>query len=572
MIADNTFNDSTEISVHSLNERFKTHGSKSFGGKICIFYCGNASPGGNNIIDGLLKFQQQKKGLEILGILTGADGIEKESLIKITEESFAPYRNLGGYDYLGKSKDQLSDEHVDSLAKLCKKHGITGLVLVGATHSLTDAIKISEYFKTTKVDTNVVVVPAAIDGNIRHNYFQACIGFDTAAKIYSQLIGNMLTDSASAIKYWYFIRLMGRDPSILALECGLKTHPNMVIVSEECAYRGESLPDIVRRIADLVVDRAQLGKNYGCVLIPEGLLAHVSAYKHLIQELNVIFRESMKGDDRVKMFDQFYHDDNKARELLTPWSYSLFITLPDFMKRQIIYNQEFGGADINFSQLETERLIAYFVDQELKKRKKAKQYNGSFAPVTHFFGYQGRSAHPSSFDCSLGSTCGFAAGVLLDSGVNGAAVAVKDVIKHPSQWRIGSVPILALLRSQPKVGYARQALSVPSQEVELTDVAYQYHKSKERNWKMEDKYCNPGPIQYTDLGHDSVSESLRHLFSNESDVTEQIKGLCNAIHNQTLFNDHEHLLIAALSALKAAKGVLDSANQNKIEKMDNIKF
>ena len=78
MIADNTFNDSTEISVHSLNERFKSHGSKSFGGKICVFYCGNASPGGNNIIDGLLKFQQQKKGLEILGILTGADGIEKE--------------------------------------------------------------------------------------------------------------------------------------------------------------------------------------------------------------------------------------------------------------------------------------------------------------------------------------------------------------------------------------------------------------------------------------------------------------------------------------------------------------
>ena len=162
--------------------------------------------------------------------------------------------------------------------------------------------------------------------------------------------------------------------------------------------------------------------------------------------------------------------------------------------------------------------------------------------------------------------------MLLDNGVNGAAVAVKDVIKHPSQWRIGSVPILALMRSQPKVGYARQALVVPSQEVELTDVAYQYHKSKERNWKMEDKYCNPGPIQYSDLGHDSVSESLRHLFSNESEVTEQIKGLCNAIHNQTLFNDQEHLLIAALSALKAAKGVLDSANQHKIEKMDNIKF
>ena len=45
----------------------------------------------------------------------------------------------------------------------------------------------------------------------------------------------MLTDSASAIKYWYFIRLMGKDPSHLALETALQTHPNIVIISEECA-------------------------------------------------------------------------------------------------------------------------------------------------------------------------------------------------------------------------------------------------------------------------------------------------------------------------------------------------
>ena len=115
------------------------------------------------------------------------------------------------------------------------------------------------------------------------------LGFDTSTKVYSQLIGNMLTDSASAIKYWYFIRLMGKDPSHLALECALKTHPNMVIISEECAYRGETLPDIVNRIADVVQERAAQNKNYGSVLIPEGLMNHVSAYKHLIDELNSLF-------------------------------------------------------------------------------------------------------------------------------------------------------------------------------------------------------------------------------------------------------------------------------------------
>lgn len=87
--------------------------------------------------------------------------------------------------------------------------------------------------------------------------------------------------------------------------------------------------------------------------------------------------------------------------------------------------------EINYSMLETEKLIAHFVAEELKKRKKAGQYKGSFSPVTHFFGYQGRAAHPSYFDCCLGSTLGFAAGVALDSGVNCSAVSIKDLTKQP---------------------------------------------------------------------------------------------------------------------------------------------
>lgn len=107
------------------------------------------------------------------------------------------------------------------MVELSKKEGLTGLVMIGATHTLTDAAALSEYFLEHNVDTRVIAVPATVDGNIRHNYISSAIGFDTASKVYSQLIGNMLTDSASAIKYWYFIRLMGRDPSHLALECAM---------------------------------------------------------------------------------------------------------------------------------------------------------------------------------------------------------------------------------------------------------------------------------------------------------------------------------------------------------------
>lgn len=132
-------------------------------------------------------------------------------------------------------------------------------MLVGATHTLTDGAYLANYFLNKKIDTRVVVIPTTVDGNIHHKYIQTSIGFDTASKVYSQLIGNMLTDSASAVKYWYFIRLMGQEPSHLALECALKTSPNLVIVSEECSSRRETLKNVVDNICDNICERAEKG-------------------------------------------------------------------------------------------------------------------------------------------------------------------------------------------------------------------------------------------------------------------------------------------------------------------------
>ena len=52
----------------------------------------------------------------------------------------------------------------------------------------------------------------------------------------------------------------------------------MVLISEESGARGESLQDIVVKIADLVEERADNGQNFGTVLIPEGLLSHVASF------------------------------------------------------------------------------------------------------------------------------------------------------------------------------------------------------------------------------------------------------------------------------------------------------
>lgn len=129
-----------------MNEAFSQPIPKSKGGKIAVLLLGNAAPGGNNIIDGLLKFQQQRKGVTLVGYINGVLGLKEDSLFAINEESFAPYRNLGGYDYLGRSQESLDKELFPLLVESCKKNGITGLLLVGATHTLTDAARLTEFF------------------------------------------------------------------------------------------------------------------------------------------------------------------------------------------------------------------------------------------------------------------------------------------------------------------------------------------------------------------------------------------------------------------------------------------
>ena len=67
----------------------------------------------------------------------------------------------------------------------------------------------------------------------------------------------------------------GRSASHIALECALKTDPNMVVVGEEVAAKEWSLADITKQLVDMVVARAEAGKNYGVVLLPEGVVEFI---------------------------------------------------------------------------------------------------------------------------------------------------------------------------------------------------------------------------------------------------------------------------------------------------------
>ena len=237
-------------------------------------------------------------------------------------------------------------------------------------------------------------VVGSIVGSIKSAAIPTTFGFDTAVKVYSQLIGNLAIDAMSAKKYYYFIRLMGRSSSLVTLECALQTHPTVTLIGEEVEAKQQKLMDIVRYVADAVQMRAQRGRNYGIVLIPEGLLAMMPDMNVLISELNQVIKqtEGIGSPGKQGSFASGLSPltPEKVASLLTPWSSALFKFLPVSIQEQLLAERDTSSGSVNFTQITTEKLLAELVEVELKQRKVDGKYKSSFNAIPFFFGYQVR--------------------------------------------------------------------------------------------------------------------------------------------------------------------------------------
>jgi pyrophosphate--fructose-6-phosphate 1-phosphotransferase len=206
--------------------------------RVGVVFCGRQTPGAHNVVCGLYDhLTALSAGNEILGFDGGTKGFFDGKARRLTADTLAPFRNQGGMHMLGRSVDRIrsGSEQAAALAT-AEALKLDGLVLVGGTFTNTDAAHLAEFIAERQaggaLQTRVVGVPVTIDGDIRNEFVEVSLGHDTATKLYSQLTGNMATDSNSAKKYWYWCRLMGRTTGHVALEVALQTHPNAILLGE----------------------------------------------------------------------------------------------------------------------------------------------------------------------------------------------------------------------------------------------------------------------------------------------------------------------------------------------------
>jgi diphosphate-dependent phosphofructokinase len=201
--------------------------------KVGVVLSGGQAPGGHNVIAGLFDaLKAANADSRLFGFLKGPGGVIKGRFSELTSEVIAPYRNTGGFDMIMSGRDKIEKpEHLAACKQNFEKMGLDGIVVIGGDDSNTNAAVLAEYLCAEGCKTVVIGVPKTIDGDMKNGQIEASFGFDTACKTYSELIGNICRDATSAVKYWHFIRLMGRAASHVTLECALQTRPNICLVS-----------------------------------------------------------------------------------------------------------------------------------------------------------------------------------------------------------------------------------------------------------------------------------------------------------------------------------------------------
>ena len=466
---------------------------------VGVILSGGQAPGGHNVIagifDGIKRLHADSK---LYGFILGPAGLINHEYKELTGDIIDDYRNTGGFDIIGSGRTKLeTTEQFDKGLEILKKLEIKALVIIGGDDSNTNACVLAEYYAAINAGVQVIGCPKTIDGDLKNEQIETSFGFDTACKVYSELIGNIQRDCNSARKYWHFIKVMGRSASHIALECALQTHPNLCIVSEEVAAKELSLDDIIDQIATVIVKRADKGLNFGTVIIPEGLIEFIPAMKKLINELNDFLVHNQEEFDLVRRSGKRDYIISK----LSHENAAIYASLPETVARQLTLDRDPHG-NVQVSLIETEKLLAEMVKKRLSLWAKEGKYNGKFATITHFFGYEGRCAAPSNYDADYCYSLGYTASMLIVAGKTGYMSSVRNTTAPAAEWVAGGVPITMMMNMERRHGEMKPVIQKAL--VELEGAPFRYFESQRDKWAVDTDYVYPGPIQY--FGPTEVSD------------------------------------------------------------------
>ncbi len=200
-------------------------------------------------------------GIDIYGIYRGYTGLLEGNIQKLSLSSVSNIIQRGG-TILDTSRclDFHNAEVRQEAAHLLARKHIDGLVVIGGNGSFTGAMNLHK-----EHDVPVIGIPATIDNDITGTEYT--IGFNTAVQTAINAVDN-IRDTASAHQRTFLVEVMGRTASSIALQVGLCTGAEQVVLSNQ--------PIDYQEIVDNIQKGVARGKTSSIIIVAEGEKAGLS--------------------------------------------------------------------------------------------------------------------------------------------------------------------------------------------------------------------------------------------------------------------------------------------------------
>lgn len=191
--------------------------------RIDVLTSGGDAPGMNAAVRSVVRAAVYR-GIEVVGIRRGWNGLINGDIVRLDERSVAHIIDRGGTIlYTARSEEFRTEEGQKKAVSTCKLLGLDGIVAIGGDGTFRGALALSKY------GISVVGLPGTIDNDIACTDY--CIGFDTAANTAIECI-DKLRDTMQSHERCSVVEVMGRNAGHLALYVGLAVGATAVLVPE----------------------------------------------------------------------------------------------------------------------------------------------------------------------------------------------------------------------------------------------------------------------------------------------------------------------------------------------------
>jgi ATP-dependent phosphofructokinase / diphosphate-dependent phosphofructokinase len=251
--------------------------------RLALVVGGGPAPGINGVISAVT-IEAANRGIEVFGISDGYKHLVKgdaDNIRRLHRDDVKQIYIRGG-SLLGTARTNPTKrpEDMANVLEVFRKMEFDALVSIGGDDTAYTASQVYKSVKDAGSYIRVAHVPKTIDNDLPLPGSTPTFGFETARHHGVSIVGNLAVDARTTGR-WYIVISMGRAAGHLALGIGKASAATLTIIPEEFGLNADGKPNKItfKQLRDIIVGciikRLENGKEYGVIILAEGLIESV---------------------------------------------------------------------------------------------------------------------------------------------------------------------------------------------------------------------------------------------------------------------------------------------------------